>query len=427
MQTASRMARCLFALLMLLFPAAPAAALVQEEPQRVRVDHPGFVITVSLGSVEAFEEVPIFEVFFPTRGEFGEPVRVVGFPDPEGVSTRDSLRVFLIHPLTEDLSSAIDLEACTLIEGSAEHCEPAFITTRIPRSRLLLEIRLQQPIDWTDTVLRMTLPAGILRLDPTTGTEVSANPGIQTVLPVLSEKDLHYVESRPVLKFEVSPLTRDTNTEEGEKGREAVALDFDGGVFRASGEQRYGLTWTGHVATENELSFNQLALHLEYERNLHPGSFIPFVVALAGEADQGFDVVDTSVRLELRFLIPFSLNLSPYHDFVPALGPKIKLIGSFGHRVRGAEEAVDEGFWRLGYELRWKIPLSSDSILRLHHAGLHDESDLPHDDKFHRLWDVLLQTKVGELTYFIGYQEGAAAPLFQATETIRAGVVVSFQ
>jgi hypothetical protein len=427
MLSASRMASRPLILLMFLFQPAPAAALVQEEPQRVRVDHPGIVITVALGSVATFEEVPIFEVFFPTRSEDGEIVRVIGFPDSHGISTRDSLRVFLILPLIEDLSSAIDLETCTLIEGSAEQCESAFFSTRIPQSRRLLEIRLQRPIDWTDTMLRMTVPAGILRLDPAESEEGLPNPGIQTLLPVLSMKDLRYVESKPVLKFEISPLARDANTREGEEGREAVAFDFDGGMFRSSGEQRYGLTWGGHVATQEELSFNQLALNLEYERNLHSGSFIPLVLALSGEADQDFDVVDTSARLELRFLLPFSLNQSPYHSFVPALGPKIKLIGSFGHRVRGADETVDEGFRRFGYEIHWKIPLRSDSVLRLHHAGLHDQSDLPDGDEFHSLVDFLLQTTLGELTYFIGFQEGEAPPLFQATETVRAGVVVSFQ
>lgn len=419
--------------LLLLFFAASTTTLAEGGPQegeaqRVRVDHDDFVITVNLGNIATYEEVPIFEVFFPTHDDtIGRPFHVVTLPDASGITSQEQLNVFFIHPLVEDLSDAIEVEACALVEGTTENCESVLIATRIPCSRLLLEIRLQQPVEWNATILRMTMPASVLRLDPADSSAGLPNPGIKTVMPVLSGKDLEYVEARPILRLEISPLTRDSNTEEGEKGREAVAFDFDGGLLRASGQQRYGLTWTGHVATEAELSFNQLAINLEYERNLQPGSFIPLVVALSVEADQDLDVVDSSARLELRFLLPFSVNLSPYHDFVPALGPKIELIGSFGRRLRGIDETVDESFWRLGYEVRWKIPLSSNSILRLHHAGLHDGSDSPRGDEFHRLWDVLLQTQIDELTYFLGFQEGEAAPLFQATETIRAGVVVSFE
>ncbi len=41
---------------------------------------------------------------------------------------------------------------------------------------------------------------------------------------------------------------------------------------------------------------------------------------------------------------------------------------------------------------------------------------------WHALWDILAQIQVGAVTYFVGYQEGEAAPLFRATETTRVGL-----
>lgn len=425
--------------------AGTAAGQEDAEFRRVRVDHPRFIITVGLGSVATYGEIPIFEVYFPSDEVTGHTVLVPRAPDASGMTGPGEERdVFLLEPLVDNPATAIVLESCALVEGTVEDCADVQIATRIPEQRSLLEIRLQQPVDWNDSILRMTMPAGILRLDSSDAETGAPNPAIRTVLPVLSAWDLEYVEARPVLRFEVSPLARD-DAKESDQGRQAVGLDFDGGLFRGRGEQRYGLEWSGHLATNDDLGFDQLRLDLEYERNLWPGSFLPVVIAVTNEADQDLDVIDTSATLELRFQLPLSVNGSPYHDFVPAVGPKIRLMGALGSRVKGAAETaaaeagdgtdptmeidrdVARSFRRLGYEVHWRIPLSANTILRLHHAGLRNWSDFPRADEFHSLWDILLQTQVGELTYFVGLQEGSAAPLFEATETIRAGLVVSFR
>lgn len=210
--------------------------------------------------------------------------------------------------------------------------------------------------------------------------------------------------------------------------REAAALDLEAALFRDRGRSRLGLTAAAHVATAEELSFDQVALAAELEHNLAKRDFLPVAVQAKAESDQAFDVVDLSAQLELRYILPLYLNRSPFDAFSPALGPKVRLQAAFGRRVRGAgDEEAD--FARAGYEVVWRIPLSANGLLRLHHAGVWDWSDLDSDEggAFHALWDLALEQKLGELTYFIDYQKGAAAPLFLPTETTRAGVVIRFQ
>jgi hypothetical protein len=187
------------------------------------------------------------------------------------------------------------------------------------------------------------------------------------------------------------------------------------------------VSWSGSVATTEEVSFNQVRALVQYERNLKTGDFLPAEAAFVTESDQNFDVVDTSLTVGLRYLLPVRVNGSPFTDFVPTTGPKVMVLAAVGRRVRGIVDA-DKTFNRLGYDVRWRIPVSADTVIRLHHAGLWTWSDFESvSDEFHGLWDLLLETKIGQLTYFVGYRRGEAAPLFVPINTTRAGLVVRFK
>ena len=86
-----------------------------------------------------------------------------------------------------------------------------------------------------------------------------------------------------------------------------------------------------------------------------------------------------------------------------------------------APSTPEEAFFRLGYEARWRVPLGSQALLRLHHAGLwNDPRDV--DGEWHFLWDLTFEIEVGGVTYLVGYQAGEAAPLFLPIETTRLGL-----
>jgi hypothetical protein len=417
------------AVIAVIIPAATLAAQ-DSEPQRVRVNHPTVVVTVMLGSVATFKEVPIFDVMFRSTESGAETIDVVTGVQPQAgkPTPTESLPIYFIDPVSSDSVGAIALESCALEEGVPVDCRPIRMVPRIPNSRKLLQLRLDQPVNWTRSLVRMRIPAGTfhLRTKPDAPDAVP-NPLVETVLPVLGAKDLAYVQSRPYFAFEVTPVARDASSPADTRPREAAALDFRGGAFRSATESQWGVSWSGSIATAQELAFNQIRARLEYERNLRSGDFLPAEAAFVTESDQNFDVVDTSVTVGLRYLLPVRVNGSSFSDFVPTTGPKLAIVGSVGRRVRGVVDA-EKSFRRLGYDLQWRIPLSSDVLIRLHHAGLWTWSDfVTVPDEFHDLWDLLLEAKIGQLTYFVGYRRGEAAPVFQPINTTRLGLVVRFK
>ena len=408
--------------------SSPLAAQ-DEEIRRVRVNHPVVVVTVMLGSVGTFKEVPIFDVMFRSPDSGAETIDVVTAGGEPGKPTPiEKLPIYLIDAAAPDFARAIAVESCALDEGVPVDCRAVQVGIRIPNSRKLLQLRFDRPINWNKSLLRLRIPAGTLNLRAKIdSTDPHPNPLVETVLPILGAKDLAFVESRPYFAFEVTPVARDASSPADSEPREAAALDFNGGVFRSAIESQWGLTWSGSVATTEELAFNQVRAQFQYERNLRRGDFLPAEAAFVTETDQNFDVVDTSVSVGLRYLLPIRVNRSPFTAFVPTTGPKVALLGSFGRRVHGAVDA-DKTFSRLGYDLRWRIPLSADVVVRVHHAGVWTWSDfVTVTDEFHDLWDMLLEAKIGQLTYFVGYRRGEAAPLFQPINTTRLGLVIRFK
>jgi hypothetical protein len=408
---------------------ASASLIAQEEPvpKRVRVDHPTVVVTVMLGSLGTFKEVPTFDIMFRSPDSGAETIDVVTGVEATPTPT-ESLPIYLIDPASPDFARAIVLESCALDGGVPVDCRAVPVASRIPNSKKLLQLRLDQPLKWTKSLLRLRIPAGTFNLRNTaTATDALPNPLVETVLPILGAKDLSYVESRPYFAFEITPVARDSSSPPDERPQEAAALDFRGGAFRSATESQWGVSWSGSIATAEEVSFNQLRALLQYERNLRSGDFLPAEAAFVTESDQNFDVVDTSLSVGLRYLLPVRVNGSPFTAFVPTTGPKVRMLAALGRRVRGAEDA-DKTFSRLGYDVAWRIPVSADAVIKIYHAGLWTWSDFESvADEFHDLWDLLLETKIGQLTYFVGYQRGEAAPLFRPINTTRAGLVVRFK
>ena len=245
-----------------------SAALAQdEERKRVRVDHPTVVITVMLGSLGTFKEVPTFEVMFRSAESGAETIDVVtGVEAAKGALTPlERLPIYLIDPASPDFAKSIVLESCALDEGVPVDCRAARVSARIPNSKKLLQLRLDQPVKWTKSLLRLRIPGGTFNLRNTAAaTDVRPNSLVETVLPILGAKDLSYVESRPYFAFEITPIARDASSPTDARPREAASLDFTGGAFRSATESQWGVAWSGSVATAEEISFNKLKAALQY-------------------------------------------------------------------------------------------------------------------------------------------------------------------
>lgn len=404
----------------------------EAQPKRVRINYPSVVITVMEGSVSRFEEVPIFAVAFKrSPAPDAETVIVeTGVEAGPGKPTpTETIPIYLLEPTTPDFARAISIESCALEGGVPVDCRAVRATARIPTRRKDLRLQLDQRVDWRKSLLRLRIPAGTFKLMKAIGDteEAESNPLVETVLPILGTKDLQFVESRPYFSFEITPIARAGSAPSGTEPREAASLDFRGGAFRSLRESQWGVSWSGSVGTVKDLTFNRLRGLLEYEHNLRAGDFLPAEAAFVTESDQNFDVVDTSLTVGVRYLLPLHVNGSPFSNFVPTTGPRVRLMGGIGRRARGAAN-LKKNFRRAGYDLQWRIPVSADALIAIHHAGLWAWDDFRTDEgEFHDLWDLVLEMKLGQLTYFVGYQRGDAAPLFQPINTTRAGLIVRFK
>lgn len=214
---------------------------------------------------------------------------------------------------------------------------------------------------------------------------------------------------------------------------DGAGLSFVGGLYTYHTRHALAWTWSGNVTTDARLSFNDLQTHLEYSRNIWPGDFLPLTVAAGAESNQGVDIANALASVKLEFLLPFNVNMSPSgEDYIVNTGPLLQVKSEAGWKVvenSGSTEATaqPEQFGRFGYDLRWTVPLAKLTVLRAHHAGVWILDDWGGEAQYHRLWDLAVETKIGNLTYFVGYQEGEAAPLYAAVNTTKAGLAVRFK
>jgi len=130
--------------------------------------------------------------------------------------------------------------------------------------------------------------------------------------------------------------------------------------------------------------------------------------------------VDVSAELDLAAVLPFNIDLQE-GEYRPALAPRVKLRAAPGSAVRREDPALEEDFFRTGYEVNWTVPVHTRTAVRIRHAGIWN---IVTDGRWdwHPAWDILVETQLGEITYFIGYQKGEAAPLFEPIETTRVGL-----
>ncbi len=296
-------------------------------------------------------------------------------------------------------------------------------------------------MDWGGEFLRLTLPRRAFTLtgcacedtggrlvakrDPDGNAVIRDSPALVVPLPAPSDVERQYLEQRPFLRFNVNPFTRD---ESRAGGFEDLSLSFDGGVYRQQAHGRWlaQARWSGDLATRDDTNFNRVTLEAGAAFNLLPGDWLPLTLSAKGQSDQGFDAVDVSAEARLAYVLPFNPTFQS-GAYRPATAPRLNVIAAYGRElVRPAEptEPADSGtrsFRRLGYELWWRLPVSGNVLLNIHHAGLWNRPDGAGGD-FHTLWDLALEVDVGGVTYLVGYQRGSAAPLFMPIETTRAGL-----
>ncbi|MDH3402883.1 MAG: hypothetical protein OES32_11055 [Acidobacteriota bacterium] len=279
--------------------------------------------------------------------------------------------------------------------------------------------------------IRLSLPAKLVQITKTKDGESEPSPELKTVLPQLGQSEKGaYLTSKPLFKMSLSPLT-ENQMQEASGGGDNASIFFAGGRRRLRPTSSTGFTFSGNLATAEEVSFSKIQTDFEYERNLLKGDFLPLALSVGAESNQGFDVVNAIARLSLEYLLPFNINYSPDDSgYIPNTGPVLRLIGEVGTKVDESSEMETSGlnpedFERAGYEFTWTIPVARATILKVHTAGLWVFQDAMADD-FHDLWDVSFETQFGNLKYYMGFQKGEAAPLFQPIETSQAGLVLSF-
>ena len=302
-------------------------------------------------------------------------------------------------------------------------------------------------MDWDGEFLRLTLPRGAFTLtgcacedidgplvakrDPAGNPVIRDSPELVVPLPAPSDVERQYLEQRPFLRFNANPFTRDESTG---GGFQDLSLSFDGGVYRQQAHGRWlaQARWSGDVATRAETNFNRLTLEAGAAFNLLSGDWLPLTVSVKGQSDQGLDAVDMSAEARLAYVLPFNPTLQS-GIYRPAAAPRLNVIAAYGWGLVRPDEPTDSSthtlpaptpeasFRRVGYETWWRLPVSDNMLLNIHHAGLWNRPDGANGD-FHTLWDLALEVDMGGVTYLVGYQRGSAAPMFVPIETTRVGL-----
>lgn len=424
----------LFAATVLLATLAPTRTLAQD-PVEIFAQDGDALYVAEVASVSTFENVVLYTVYFT-----GDAVdaSVHTSDDTATGPVFEQHRVARIVSLDNAKAEQITVRTCV-----GETCRPVpldCLDEESPCKRVAVlgdqsglffvvgggKQGVQQGED-----VRVSVPAGVANLNKeSNNTATTSSPALSSQLPQLGERDKSVFASQPIFRFSLSPIT-ESQMEAAEGDDNAASVYFSGGVRRFRPKSVFGLTYSGSFGTEEEISFNRIQADLEYQRNLLRGTYLPLTFSLGAETDQSFELVNAVARVGLEFLLPFNVNYSPPDEnYIPNIGPTLRLIGEIGSMIdESAEQAAmaqnPEDFERLGYEARWTVPMAKATVLKLHLAGVWVFSDDVNDD-FHDLWDVSLETEIGNLTYYIGYQSGSAAPLFQATETTQAGIVLRF-
>ena len=433
---ATRMSRVVAVALAAAGQPGPAGAqdIFYGEPVR------GIGVSTELAGGRAFEETLVADLFFYASTADSSNL-VTDVIRPGNKSKRE--RVFAVAPGEGTSNAAV--ERCRVVER-ANVCRPLDPPAEIRIGGCgddrdcwgeRLEIALPTvDIDWQAEFLRLTLPAGAFVLKGCACTEADGplvakrdsagslvekpSPELVAPLPAPSELERQYLEQRPFLRLDASPLTR--NERDGADGFNTMSLSFDGGVYRRQARGRWlgQLKWSGDVATRSGLNFNNLTAEAGAAYNLLAGDWLPVTISARGEADQGLDAIDLSAEARLAYVLPFNPSLQR-GAYRPAAAPLINVIAAYGAALARPDGSPDGYFFRAGYEARWRVPVAANLLFNLRHAGLWNRPEGA-GGAFHALWDLAVEVDLGDVTYLIGYRNGEAAPLFLPVETTRAGL-----
>jgi len=382
---------------------------------------PGVGASAELGGTGGFGETVFFSLYF-----FSEASALVTSLTLPGNQIADRA-VLSISPGSS--AEPPRLERCQLVDGFPV-CDPLDVSAEFSIADNgegfgeFLEIGLtDQGIDWDHDFLRVSIPEGTYELSEVIGDRSVENsrpsPQVRNaILPALSDLEQQYLAQRPFLRLDATPLLRQ---QQGDGGFDDIGLSFSGGTFRVigRGDTRAQLLWTGAVATNDSVAFNHLTLDAGVARNLWPGDWLPLTLSARATSDQGFDAFDLSAHASLTFVLPFNLDFQS-GAYRPALAPRLTLLGEWGSALERELPELEERFVRGGYEIQWRIPFGESELFRFRHAGLWNDPASGARD-FHSLWDVQAEMRLGGATYFVGYQKGEAAPLFQRIEATRFG------
>ena len=411
-----------------LLAAAPAAPPGQDDADRPSSGQPtplAYLTTelVSTGTFSYEVELSVFFIPDSTQSDQSAEIRLPAGLSAAGNPRKRAAQVALL--VTGVPPGAARLQACL-----DDACRPLDASFGVPLQGKSVRISFDgpnaRPGPRAAEEIRLQAPAAWVSIRTATGTRPS--PALSVSFPPLGETEQQFLRARPVLHVQVGAVAKDRQSQLPA----ATTLNFDGGVGRARRQSLLGLSYSGQVATDKRITFNQLKADLEWRLNLYPTDYLPLRVAAGVETDQGFDIKNLVGGMSLSYLLPFNVNFSPPgNDYIISSSPWLGVRFELGRKMNSdtmdpADVAAPERFLRGGYELRWKLPLARRTVVHLHHAG---EWVKPEGGArtFHKLWDLALEAGIGDVTYYLGYQRGEAAPLYQPIETASAGITLRFK
>jgi len=414
--------RCALATTLLFSVLSPATALVPTtELAKVRFQDDNAIYTAQVASSGPYEYVLTFDIYFKgngTKALIVTPTDLVFEPQPVAEISGDFAK-----------PNAIALKACI-----GEVCRQLGIKTKKilnDKTGILLEADPGKRGLVRGEIVHLEAAAGWVNLKKTADETTTASPKLSTILPQLAGDALAIFTAKPKFKFSLSPLTEDQMN--AASGEDAASLFFGGGLKRSRSSYQYGLYYSGTLATAENISFSQIKAGLDLDLNLlgKGGGFLPLTFHGGAESDQDMDLVNGTAGLSLEYLLPINLNFSPEKAYIPNTGPVFQILVEAGSKLSESNHLKmmrgnPDDFFRIGYSFRWTIPVARDTVLRFHAAGIRVSSSDLTEDESHSLREFSLETKIGNLDYYFGFQKGEAAPLFQPIETTQAGILLKF-
>jgi hypothetical protein len=269
--------------------------------------------------------------------------------------------------------------------------------------------------------VRLEMDSGAVMIQTQASGPFTGSPSIRVTLPQVLDPGDFLAGGPPLFRMDISPLARKLNGDEDE----SITLDFEGGVRRFRSLFRYGFTYSGSVAADEELAFNSIQAQFEFERNLRPTRYVPLLVTAGAESDQSFDIANAVMTVQGRGLLPIDVNYSPRDSgYIPNARPILTLRLEHGWNVRDENDVAPDNFTRPGYGVRWKVPVARNMVVRLDHDGRWAYGAFfDGAPEYHPMWDAGLEVRQGETTYFLGYRRGEAPPVFREVRAVMAGLV----